>query len=89
MHKSGSKALVDNYRPISLISNLAKEFENILYTRLSNFVIKHELLNSRQFGFLKKKGTRDAIATLSKCIYENLSSPTLFYFWIILKLLIL
>ena len=45
-------------------------------------MIKHELLNSCQFGFLKKKGTVDAIATLSKFIYANLStsSPTVVTF---------
>ena len=40
--------------------------------------MKHELINPRQFGFLKKKGTEDAIAQLSKFMYENLknSNPT-------------
>lgn len=76
VYKSGAKNSVDNYRPIALISNLAKVFEMILYTRLFNFVIKNKLLSDRQFGFIKKKGTHDAIALLSKFIYENLSHST-------------
>ena len=44
--------------------------------------MKHELINSRQFGFLKKKGTEGAIALLSKFIYKNLknSNPTVVTF---------
>lgn len=80
--KSGSKKLVNNYRPIALISNLAKVFEKILYFRLYKFSTKYGLISSRQFGFLKNKGTDDAIALLSEFIYENLnvSKPTLVAF---------
>lgn len=73
IYKNGLKSLVNNYRPIALISNLAKIFEKIIFTRLFKFVKKHNLLSAKQFGFLKKKGTDDAIALLSKFIYENLS----------------
>ena len=44
--------------------------------------MKHKLINSTQFGFLKKKGTEEAIAMLSKFTYENLgaSNPTIVTF---------
>ena len=80
--KNGSKKLADNYRPIALISNLAKVFERIIHGRISKFAVKHKLLSARQFGFLKKKGTKDPIALLSKFLYGNLaeSNPTIVIF---------
>lgn len=82
VHKSGSKSLINNYRPIALISNLAKVFEKLLFNRIYNFALKSKLISSRQFGFLKNKGTDGAIALLSKFIYDNLdkSRPTMVAF---------
>lgn len=82
VHKNGSKTQVNNYRPIALISNLAKIFEKIIFNRLYNFAIKHKLISARQFGFLKNKSADDAIALLSKFIYDNLSisKPTVVAF---------
>lgn len=34
VHKEGSKSMLTNYRPIALISNIAKVFEKIVYNRL-------------------------------------------------------
>ena len=34
--------------------------------------MKHKLINSTQIGFLKKKGTEEAIAMLINLFYENL-----------------
>ena len=82
VHKSGSKKQVNGYRPIALISNWEKNFEKIVFKRLYVFAMKHKLINSTQFEFLKKKGTEEAIAMLSKFIYENFgaSNPTIVNF---------
>ena len=40
-----------NYRPISLLSNINKIIEKIMYTRLYNFLIKHSCIYENQFGF--------------------------------------
>ena len=37
-YKSGKKYDVSNYRPISLISNIAKVFEKCIYVRLASFL---------------------------------------------------
>ena len=39
--KSGSKAEVNNYRPISLLSPFAKIFESYIYSQLISFINKH------------------------------------------------
>ena len=85
------KKEVNNYRPISLISNLAKVFEKIIYSRLYNFVIKNHLISANQFGFLKNRRANDAIALLSDYVYEKLgcSEPIIVSFLDYSKRLIL
>ena len=50
LHKSGDKSLVNNYCPISLLSNTSKVLEQLIY----NKVIHHisNFLTPKQFGFL-------------------------------------
>ena len=60
----GSKLDPNNYRPISLISNIAKIFEKCIYTRITNFLNKNNLLSSSQFGFRERRSTEDAITKL-------------------------
>ena len=76
------KNLMNNYRPIAQISNLAKVFEKVLFLRLYSFVTKFKIINKNQFGFLKNKSTEDAIALFSEYIYNNLSKskPTIVTF---------
>lgn len=61
IHKSKSKHHSENYRPISLISNFAKILEKILHQRLLKFVNKCNIISNKQYGFLKNKGTKDAL----------------------------
>ena len=70
VYKGGSKKDMNNYRPISVFSNLAKIFEKIMHTRSLDFSHKHTRISDRQYGFLKEKSTDDAIAQLSTFIYD-------------------
>ena len=38
IYKAGSKNEMTNYRPISLISNIAKIFDIIIHNRIINFI---------------------------------------------------
>ena len=49
--KKGSKASLNNYRPISLLSIFNKLLEKMVYNRLSNYLEKRQLICSKQFGF--------------------------------------
>ena len=74
IYKTKDKHNLENYRPISLISNLAKVFEKILHNRLLDFFVKHNIISEKQYGFVRNKGTKDAIANLTDYIYKNLDS---------------
>jgi hypothetical protein len=62
IHKAGSPECLNNYRPISLLSLISKVFEKILKSRLQNFIDKHNLLTSSQYGFRTKSSTTLAVA---------------------------
>lgn len=72
IYKSGNKQLPTNYRPISLISNIAKILEKSIHNRIYNFFNTEKLLSDRQYGFRKKMGTKDAHAFVSNKITENI-----------------
>lgn len=72
VHKSGDYKNLNNYRPISVISNFAKIFEKYLKNRLVEFFDKHDVITDRQFGFKKNTSTEHAVLDLIKEIALNL-----------------
>ena len=62
--KLGDKNNVENYRPISILSALAKVFESIVTKRLSDF-----LLLSQQ-GFIKGRSTSANLLLYNDYIFE-------------------
>ena len=66
--KKGDKNKTTNYRPISLLSQLDKVFEKMIYSIISTFLEKYNLLSETQFGFGKNFSTIHAVSH----IYENL-----------------
>lgn len=59
--KSGKSDDVQNFRPISLLDNLSKIFERLVYNRIIEFFERHNTLSENQFGFRKGHSTVDAI----------------------------
>ena len=49
--KKGDKLDVNNYRPISLISNISKIIEKLIHKRLNSFLEHNNFFYSFQFGF--------------------------------------
>ena len=66
--KKGSRLMISNYRPISLLSNLNKIFEKIIYKRVYNFIEIFECLYSLQFGFQAKHSTTHALINITEQI---------------------
>ena len=52
--KKQSKVDYTNYRPISLLSNIQKIIEKLMYKRLFNFLDINNLIYSLQFGIRQK-----------------------------------
>lgn len=82
VHKSGNKLQLENYRPISLISNIGKVIEKIIKKRLTKFLNKNKILSEKQYGFRDGKSTDDAIYELTSLIYKAMdaSKPALSIF---------
>ena len=51
-HEKNGKQLVNTYRPISILPIFGKIFEKIIFSRIYDFLLKEELLNPNQSGFL-------------------------------------
>ena len=74
VHKQGSKLSVNNYRPISLLSNIHKIFQKIMYKRLYDFLCKQNSFYELQFGFRSKHLTTHALISLTEKIREALDN---------------
>ena len=74
IHKKASRILLSNYRPISLLSNLNKIFEKIIFKRLYSFLEKYECLYELQYGFRAKHSTTHALINITGNIREALDS---------------
>ena len=77
IYKRGNKEDFNNYRPISISSNLSKIIERAFLDRLEEFIKLNNIINKNQFGFLKKIGTDEAFASLFKEVYENINKGLL------------
>ena len=64
IYKSGEKHILSNYRPISLLPQFSKILEKIFYSRLYDFIIKHNVLYDQQYGFRKNRTTSMALTDL-------------------------
>ena len=51
MFKAGELNDPNNYRPISILSSISRVFEKVVYEQIYNYLIKNNLLDSRQSGF--------------------------------------
>ena len=55
LFKKGSRNKPDNYRPVSLTSVVCKLLETLIRYHMVEFLVKHNLINTSQHGFLKAR----------------------------------
>ena len=70
----GDQLMVENYRPISLLSNINKIFEKLVYSRVFSFLNLHNCIYEFQYGFRANHSTNHALASLTEMIREALDN---------------
>ena len=71
-HKKGSNLESNNYRPISLISNISKIIEKLVHKRLNSFLEGNSSFYNRQFGFRNNHSTNHALIEITEKIRKAL-----------------
>ena len=64
----------NNYRPISLLSNLNRIFEKLMYSRLIQYIEKRNLLDNAKYGFRAGSSTSHAILDIISSIQNNMDN---------------
>lgn len=70
IHKKGSKAKIENYRPISILNSLAKVFEKLVYNCM--YPIISMGISDMQHGFLKGRSTVSNLATFTDYVFSHM-----------------
>ena len=72
VYKKGDQQECNNYRPISLLSNISKLIEKLLYNRLYKFLNQKKCLFNYQFGFRNHHSTNHALISFTEKIRNAL-----------------
>ena len=72
VYKFGCPNEPGNYRPISLLSSIAKIFERVILNRMVSFLERNTSITSTQFGFRHKHSTIHHILDLITESYQNI-----------------
>ena len=70
--KKNDPLLCNNYRPISLLSNIGKLIEKLIYKRLYAFLEQNECLYTNQFGFRNLHSTNHELINITEKIRNGL-----------------
>ena len=67
IHKKNCKTDVDNYKPISLLSNISKIIEKIVHDQLYLY-LENNIFYKYQFGFTANHSTNHALTEITEQI---------------------
>ena len=71
--KGGVHSQISNYRPVSILPVFDKILETYLVLQFNLFIIKHNLIDGRQYSYQKGKGTNDALCDFAEYLFTNLN----------------
>ena len=72
VHKGDERTNPNNYRPISVISVVAKTFEKIIYHQLYSYLSINQLFNESQAGFRPGHSTQTTLLNATNDWYTNI-----------------
>ena len=72
--KSGSKEDCGNYRPISILSSVAKIFEKLVCNQLKNYLSEQNILRKYQSGFRNGHSTSSSLLKTTNSWLLNIDS---------------
>ena len=70
--KSESRVLCNNYRPISLLSNISKLIEKLMHRQVYSFLEQQNCFYNAQFGFRLSLSTNNALMSITENIQSQL-----------------
>ena len=70
--KKNDKQIKSNYRPISLLCNVSKVFERLIFNVLYEYFLRHELLTPKNSGFRPNDSTINQLLKIVHDIYNGL-----------------
>ncbi len=73
IYKSDCKSKPTNYRPVSVLSAVAKIFEKLISHQLSNYLESNKILVNQQSGFRKKHSTETSLLSVTNEWYLNMN----------------
>ena len=72
--KKGDQQDCNNYRPISLLSNISKIIEKLVHRQLYGFLEFNNFLYTNQFGFRNLHSTNHALITITEKIRKAIDN---------------
>ena len=72
--KAGSKGIMNNYRPISILPAFSKILEKTVYVQITEYFRFYNLLSPAQYGFRSGLSTENAINNFLDFVYRALDN---------------
>lgn len=76
VHKGGSRANPENYRPISLTSHVIKIFEKIIVKHITHYLEMNNKMNENQHGFREGRSCLSQLLSHHERIISTLENET-------------
>ena len=77
LFKNGSRLSCNNYRTISLLSNISKIIEKLIHKRLNHFLEQRKVFYAFQFGFCLNTSTNNALMSITENAQTHLDKNEL------------
>ena len=77
LFKKDDYAIMDNYRPISLLTSISELFEKVVFTQLYDYFRNNDLFYDSQYGFLKNHSTEYAAMELTDKILKDIDDKNI------------